>query len=249
MGRTVRTATIALLVASLTCFAAGCADTLDYSRGRDERVLDQRVESSRPTGEEPAVDYEVRGRRLLLKVSQRTICQRQIHQTYAVVERVEHVAQPGWWLVPALGLASTVGGVTVLKYAPNAPTQGTDSEGKPDNPREDMYAMGGILLGVGLLAMLDFPIVGVRDHVQETNSRTVSDTTICGERPFTGPASLTHAGRSLHVELGSDGRAAVDLTPLAGGDAAAPIIVVIESLNLQRELPLTPQDVAALRLE
>jgi hypothetical protein len=249
MGNATRTAAGTLLVAGLACSASGCADTLNYSRGRNEHVLDQQVVSSRPVREEPIVEYEVRNHSLVLKVVHRKMCQRQIHESYQVVERVEHVARRDWWLVPTLGLASAVGGGAMLKYAPSTPTEGTDSEGKPTKPRQAMYAVGGLLLGIGLLAILDFPVVGMRDHVQETNSRMVSDTAACGDRPFVGPVTLTHVGLSLQVALGDDGRAAVDLTPLAGGDAAAPVMVVIESLNIQRELPLSPQDVAALRLE
>jgi hypothetical protein len=246
MGNAARLARWTILVAGLACFAAGCAGTLDYSRGRSERVLDQRVVSSQPVREEPAVDYAVRGHRLMLKVAQRKMCQRQILQSYQVVERVEHVAQPGWWFIPTLGVAMAGGGVALLKYAPNAPTEGTDSEGKPSHPREDMYVMGSILLGVGLLAMLDFPIVGVRDHARESNTRTVSEKAPCGTRPYSGPVRLTRAGRTMLVETNGSGGTVVDLSALANGEPPSTIMLEVEELNLQKSLDLTASDLAQL---
>jgi len=241
--------TMKAAVSTLACLACGCADTVKYSRGRYERVYDREVVSSRPAGEEGALDYRVANHRLLLQVSRHNLCERETRESYQIVERMDHSAQNGWWVVPLLGLISTTAGALVLENAHSQPTQGLDSDGKPNNPRQDSYAISGILLSLGLLGMMDVPLVGGRDVVREKGVRTVPESVTCGSRAYVGPVTVIRAGRSTQAQTDQSGRASVAMTPLAGGDSAAPVSVAIKEFDLLRTLQLTPDELVELGID
>jgi hypothetical protein len=219
---------------------------MDNSRGRYERVLDREVVSTRPIDEEPVASFEVANHRLMLKVAHHRLCEQQVREDYEVSEQVEHTAPPQWWIVPLVGVASTILGGMLLENAPNLPTQGVDSDGKQANPRATAFALGAIFTSVGVVAMLDVPWVGVRNHVRESNTRTVSESVPCGERPYIGPIRISRTGRTVVTQTNTSGRSVVDVASLVSGDPASAMLLEVEELNLQKSLDLTTSDLAEL---
>ena len=242
----VQRAAFALTFTAIACLALGCGTTIDYGRGKYERVLDREIMSSRSMGEKPVATFEVADRHLLVKVAYHRMCEQQVREDYEVTERVEHTAPSSWWVIPLVGVASTILGGMLLENAANLPTQSVDSDGKPENPRASAYAYGAIFTSLGVAAMLDVPRVGVRDHVRESNTRTVSENVPCGERPFAGTVRLSRAGRNLVIQTNAAGRATVDVTSLANGDPTSAIMLEADELNLQKSLELTSGELAEL---
>ena len=246
MMNTVQKATRWSAALILACLLQGCGATLDNSRGRYERILEREVVSKRPKGEKPVASFEVTDHRLMLKIAYNRTCEQQVREDYEVSEQVEHTAPPQWWIVPLVGVASTILGGMLLENAPNLPTQGVDSDGKQENPRATAYALGAIFTSIGVAAMFDVPRVGVRNHVRESNTRTVSESVPCGERPYTGPVTIARAGRTVVTQTNTSGRSVVDVASLSTGDPTSAIMLEVEELNLQKSLDLTTSDLAEL---
>jgi hypothetical protein len=94
--------------------------------------------------------------------------------------------------------------------------------------------------------MLDVPWVGVRNHVRESNTRTVSESVPCGERPYIGPIRISRTGRTVVTQTNTSGRSVVDVASLVSGDPASAMLLEVEELNLQKSLDLTTSDLAEL---
>jgi hypothetical protein len=241
---------VALALSGLVCSSAGCAETIDTSRGKYEQVLSRQIVAYQPASEEGDVRYMVARRRLGLSLSYRRICEQRIREEFQVVERVDHRARSNWWIMPLVGLASTSLGVMVLANAHNQPTEGVDPEGRQSNLRNDAYGIGTVCLAGGLLALMDFPLVGVRDHVRSSDSRIVSEAGSCGPaRPYVGAITVVRGDRSVESRTDASGRASVDLASLAGVDPGLPVSVVFGATGVHRSLDLAPEELVELGIE
>ena len=205
--------------AAILCLvAAGCGPVIQTSRGVREEVLQRRLLARRPIGEEPLV----RQRRVTggteLAVTLHRSCELAWTEQYRSFEQIdERAGSDSWWAATAAGVVVAAAGAVLIARAPRQPTSGTDSDGKPNNPRTEQYLLGGTALAVGVglfLPMTPWP----RDHtvLRAEGTRQRNERVGCGDTPYVGPLAVARGFESFTAFTDARGRLRLNDNVLSG---------------------------------